>query len=31
MIIKGAIIMKKIKIADAFEAMWTLIKYRFVD
>lgn len=22
---------KKIKITDAFEAMWTLIKYRFVD
>lgn len=22
---------KKIKTKDAFEAMWTLIKYRFVD
>jgi hypothetical protein len=22
---------KKIKLADAFHAMWTLIKYRFVD
>jgi hypothetical protein len=22
---------KKIKIKDAFEALWTLVKYRFVD
>jgi hypothetical protein len=22
---------KKIKLGDAFQAMWTLIKYRFVD
>jgi hypothetical protein len=22
---------KKIKLSDAFQAMWTLIKYRFVD